>query len=87
MIIPLREENRREKMKCIELLDDCESTIDNAMFTVRRNLPLHKQLKNIYQKNLTLRKENRKLKQSLQQLDTYKRGKGKIDFLAEVTEI
>jgi hypothetical protein len=87
MIIQLREENRRTKMQCIELLDDCEPAIDNAIFMVRRNLPLHKQLKNIYQQNMTLRKENKTLKQSLQQLETDKRGKGKLDFLAEATEI
>jgi hypothetical protein len=57
MIIQQREENRREKMKCIELLDDCEPAIDNTIFMVKRNLPLHKQLKNIYQQNMTLRKE------------------------------
>jgi hypothetical protein len=70
-------------MKCKELLDDCEPAIDNAIFMVKRNLPLHKQLKNIYKQHLTLRKENRSLKQILQQLETDKKGKGKLDFLVE----
>jgi regulator of replication initiation timing len=54
---------------------------------VRRTLPLHKQLKSMYQQNLTLKKENIKLKQSLQQLEIDKKGKGKLDLLAEVAEI
>jgi hypothetical protein len=87
MIIQQREENRREKMTCKELLDDCEPAIENAIFMVKRNLPLHKQLKNIYRKNITLRKENRALKQNLQQLETDKKGKGKLDLLVEVTKI
>jgi hypothetical protein len=85
MIIQLREDNRRTKMQCVELLDDCEPAIDNAIFMVRRNQPLHKKLKNIYQQNLTLRKENITLKQNLQKLETDKRGKGKLDFLVEAT--
>jgi hypothetical protein len=52
---------------------------------VRRNLPLHKKLKNMHQQNLTLRKENRNLKQNLQQVDIEE--KGNIDFLVEETEI
>jgi hypothetical protein len=39
MIIQQREENRKTKMKCKELLDDCEPAIDNAIFMVKRNLP------------------------------------------------
>jgi hypothetical protein len=64
MIIQLREENRRTNMQCKELLDDYGPPIDNPIFMVRRNLPLHKQLKNIYQQNLTLRKENITLKKT-----------------------
>ena len=74
-------------MQCVELLDDCEPAIDNVIFMVRRNLPLHKQLKNIYQQNSTMRKENRTLKLSLQQLETDNRGKVNLDFLAEAEEI
>jgi hypothetical protein len=39
-------------MTCIELLDDCDPTIDKIIFMVKINLPLHKQLKNIYKQNL-----------------------------------
>jgi hypothetical protein len=86
MIIQQREGNGRERMTCKEFLHDCEHAIENVIFMVKRNPPLHKQLKNIYRKNITLRKENRALKQKLQQLETDK-GKGKLDFLAEATEI
>jgi hypothetical protein len=85
VIIQLREENRRANMKFTELLDDCEPAIDNAIFMVRRNLPLHKQLKNMYQQNMTLRKENRTLKQNLQQVEIEE--KGKLDLLAKAAEI
>jgi hypothetical protein len=54
---------------------------------VRRALPLHKQLKNMYQQNLALKKENRTLKRSLQWLEKYKKGKGKLDFLVEAIDI
>jgi hypothetical protein len=87
MIIQQREENGRTKVTCKELLDDCDPAMDHAIFMVKRNLPLHKQLKNIYKQHLTLRKENRALKQSLQQLETEKKGKGKLDLLAEAAEI
>jgi regulator of replication initiation timing len=54
---------------------------------VRRTLPLHKQLKSMYQQNLALKRENKTLKQNLQQLETDKKGKGKLDLLAEATKI
>jgi hypothetical protein len=66
MIIQQREENKKTKLKCKELLNECEPAMDHAIFMVKRNLPLHKQLKNIYKQHLTLRKENRSLKQRLQ---------------------
>jgi hypothetical protein len=87
IIIQQREENRKTKLKCKELLNECELAMDHAIFMVKRNLPLHKQLKNIYNQHLTLRKENRALKQSLQQLEIEKKGKGQLDFLAEATKI
>jgi regulator of replication initiation timing len=52
---------------------------------VRRNLPLHKKLKNMYQQNMTLRKENKTLKQKLQHLEIEE--KGKLDLLAKEIDI
>jgi hypothetical protein len=41
----------------------------------------------MYQYNLTMKNENKDLKQSLQQLEVDNNGKGKLDFLVEATEI
>jgi hypothetical protein len=65
MIIQQREEKKRENMTCIELLYDCDPAIDNSIFMVKRNLPLHKQLKKIYKKHMTLIKEKKTIKQNL----------------------
>jgi hypothetical protein len=87
MIIQQREENRRTNMTCKEILDDCEPAISNAIFMVKRSSPLHKQLNNIYRQNIILMKDNRALKQNLQRLEIDKRGKGKLDLLAEAIGI
>jgi hypothetical protein len=87
MIIQQREENKKTNLKCKELHNECEPAMDYAIFMVKRNLPLHRQIKNIYKQHLTFRKENKALKKTLQQLETKKKGKGKLELLAEASEI
>jgi hypothetical protein len=84
VIFQLREGDREFKMKFAEHLRDYGPAIDKVASMVRRTLPLHRQLKSFYQHNLILRKENKTLKQSLQQVEIGK--KGKLDLLAEAAE-
>jgi hypothetical protein len=84
MIFQLREEDKKSKMKFVEHLRDCGPAIDKVASMVRRTLPLHRQLKSFYQQNLILRRENKALKQSLQQVEIGK--KGKLNLLAKAAE-
>jgi regulator of replication initiation timing len=85
IIIQLRVQDRKVRLKLKEHLVDCEPTIDKAITMVRRTLQLHKQLRSMYQQNLSLKRENRTLKKKLQQLEIDHKRKGKIDFLTEET--
>jgi hypothetical protein len=87
MIIQQREENKKTKLKCKEPLNECDPTMDHAIFMVKRNLPLYKHLKNIYKQHMTLRKENRSLKQILQHLEIENKGKDKLDLLVEAKKL
>jgi hypothetical protein len=84
VIFQLREGDREFKMKFEEHLRDYGPAIEKVASMVRRTLQLHKQLKSFYQHNLILRKENKTLKQSLQQVEIGK--KGNIDLLVEAVE-
>jgi hypothetical protein len=53
----LKEEGLSEKIKMKELMDMYKNTLDLVIFTSRRALPLHKQLKNLYRKNKKLKVE------------------------------
>jgi hypothetical protein len=45
-----------------ELMAGYNHTLDLARFAARKDLPLHKQLKNIYRQNKGFQSQNRKLK-------------------------
>jgi hypothetical protein len=63
----LKSEGLSEIIKMKELMDNYSNTLDLARFAARRALPLHKQLKNLYKKNIYFQSQNRKLKAELQQ--------------------
>jgi hypothetical protein len=48
VIVQLREENKKMKRKIAEHLDLCEEALENRKRMVKRSLPLHKQMKNMY---------------------------------------
>jgi hypothetical protein len=48
LIVLLREENRQMKGIITEHLNVCEETIQKSKNMVRRSLPLHRQVKNVY---------------------------------------
>jgi hypothetical protein len=62
----LKEESLSERIKMKELMDMYSNTLDMEIFTTRRAMPLHKQLKNLYKKNRGFHSQNRKLKEELQ---------------------
>jgi hypothetical protein len=49
-----------------DLMDNYRNTLDLAIFVARRDLPLHKLLKNLYRQNINFQSQNRKLKAKLQ---------------------
>jgi hypothetical protein len=49
-----------------ELMDMYSETLDLARFSERRALPLHRQLKILYRKNISFQSQNIKLKEELQ---------------------
>jgi hypothetical protein len=75
-IVKLREENRQMKEKIAEHLDLCEEALENRKIMVKRYLPLHKQMKNIYKKNRTLKTKDRLRKEQME--------KRNLDLLAQV---
>jgi hypothetical protein len=71
-IIQLREEKRQMKRKIGEHLDLCEGSLENN----KRSLPLHKQMKNLYRQNRTLKAKDRLRKEQI--------AKRNMDLLAQV---
>lgn len=65
-IAHLKGEELAKRKKLKDLMDMYLETIDMARFTVRRFLPLHRQLKNLYKQNRDLQSQIRKLKLELQ---------------------
>jgi hypothetical protein len=49
----LKEESLTGRIKMKELMDMYNETLDLARFSARRYLPLHRQLKTLYRKNIS----------------------------------
>jgi hypothetical protein len=62
----LKEKGLSERIKMKELIDVYKNTLDLEIFAARRCQPLHKQLKNLYNKNRGFQSQNRKIKVELQ---------------------
>jgi hypothetical protein len=75
-ILQLREENMKMKRKIAKHLDLCEEALENNKRMVKRSLPLHKQMKNLYRQNRTLKAKDRPRKEQI--------AKRKLDLLAQV---
>jgi hypothetical protein len=64
-IARLKEEDKVHLAQMEELMVGYNHTLDLARFAVRKALPLHKQLKNLYRQNIGFQSQNRKLKAEL----------------------
>lgn len=87
----MREEKRTSELKTERHLQECGlgiknacATLTNAQSKLRRNAPLFRQVGDLKRHNLSLRKENRSFKQRMKVDDE---SRGKLDLLAEATEI
>jgi hypothetical protein len=94
LIIQLKKENRTRNKKFDKHLHECGPTISNAYAGIsnaqsklRRNALLHRQVKNLNRKKMSLRKENRTLKLRMKQTKFDDEARGKLDLLAEMAEI
>jgi precorrin-2 methylase len=76
VIVQLREENKQMKRKIAEHLDLCEGALENNKRMVKRSLPLHRQVKNLYRQNKTLQEKDRLRKEQT--------AKKNLDLLAQV---
>jgi regulator of replication initiation timing len=56
------------KTRIAEHMDSCEEALDKSRNMVRRSLPLHRKVKNMYMKNRVLQVENMSLKGRLHQI-------------------
>jgi predicted RNase H-like nuclease (RuvC/YqgF family) len=65
-VTQLKAEAMSDKVKMKELMDGYKHTLDLARFAARKAQPLHRQLKNLYRKNIGFQSQNRKLKAELQ---------------------
>jgi phage shock protein A len=61
-IAHLKAEDKVHLAQMEELMVGYNHTLDLARFAVRKALPLHKQLKNLYRQNRGFQSQNRKLK-------------------------
>ena len=59
----LREGNKEMKISIAGHMDICEYVLFKANIIVRKTLPLHRQVKNLYRKNRTLQAEIRALQE------------------------
>ena len=75
-ILQLREENMKMKRKIEKHLDLCEEALEKNKRMVKRYLPLHKQMKNMYRQNRTLKAKDRLRKEQI--------AKRNLDLLAQV---
>jgi hypothetical protein len=64
-IVRLKAEDKVHLAQMEELMVGYNHTLDLARFAVRKDLPLHKQLKNLYRHNRGFQSQNRKLKAEL----------------------
>jgi hypothetical protein len=64
------------KRKIAKHLDLCEEALENNKRMVKRSLPIHKQMKNMYRHNRTLKEKDRLRKEQI--------AKRNLDFLAQV---
>jgi hypothetical protein len=91
LIIRLRESERVSYIRFQRHFKECGPTIKNscealtdAQSKLRRNALLFRQVGNLKRKNLSLRKENRSLKQRMQVADESRK---RLELLVEVVEI
>jgi hypothetical protein len=70
--------------ECKPTIDNACATLSNAQSKLKRNAALFRKVGNLKVQNLTLRKENKYLKQKMQLNDESKR---RLELLAEVAEI
>jgi hypothetical protein len=64
------------KERIEEHLDLCQEALENRKIMVKRSLPLHKQMKNLYKKNRALKTKDRLIKEQM--------AKRNLDLLAQV---
>jgi hypothetical protein len=67
----LKKENLQDRIKLKENIGMCEETIAKEKHMVRRSLPLHRQVKNVYRKKKSFQDEIKKLKKELQQVEEH----------------
>jgi len=85
-IAQLREENQKCKEGTKEIIDLHEDTLFKTRKMLRRRLPLHYQVRNMYKQNRVLQAQNRSLKEELQQVKEML-PKRKLASLAKAAEL
>jgi hypothetical protein len=70
-IVKIREENRKMKERITKHLDVCEEALKNAKIMVKRYLPLHKQVKNLYKHNKVLRTKDILIKEQMEKIHVH----------------
>jgi len=85
-IAQLREENQKCREGTKEIIDLHEDTLFKTRKMLRRRLPLHYQVRNMYRQNRALQAQNRSLKEELQQVKAML-PKRKLASLAKAAEL
>jgi cell division protein FtsB len=79
----LKKENLHARIQLKKTIDMGEETVTKEKHWVKRSLPLHRQMKNVYRQNRAYQDENKKLKEEVQQLKEHI-AKKNLDMLAQV---
>ena len=68
MIVQLQEEDIKHRFEVDGSLNLYEKSLLDVRGMLRRRIPLHKQVQNLYKHNISLKAENKNMKKELQML-------------------
>ena len=82
MIVQLQEEDIKHRFEVDGSLDLYEKDLMDVRGMLRRRFPLHKQVQNLYNHNISLKAENKNMNKELQMLK-HEVSAGNLKLLAE----